>query len=105
MIWILLKCVISALLLGILCYLFYEQYAYWRFKKVCEKLVEEGKMRDLEYDRLADEDECSDEACEGCGRSPEDPGHCPWCCESSYTCGSEQCDMCPYENECAEDNL
>jgi len=40
--------------------------------------------------------------CEGCGRTEMDDGHCPLCCSmGSYAPGSEECDWCKYDSECA----
>ena len=51
------------------------------------------------YDDLALADG-SDE-CEGCG---DVDGCCPLCCGFTYAAGSEQCDFCQYERECARLN-
>lgn len=40
--------------------------------------------------------------CEGCGRDMNsyDGDPCPMCCPHSFAPGSEQCDFCPYSDEC-----
>ena len=44
------------------------------------------------------------EYCDGCGRDVNgyDEVHpCPQCCSLDYAPGSEECDWCPYEEECS----
>ncbi len=42
------------------------------------------------------------QVCDGCGRDLNDDNvhPCPLCCPSPYAPGSEECDWCPYEQEC-----
>ena len=55
-----------------------------------------------EYDR-DDYDEDRDIPCDGCGRMEDDEGWCPMCCPNGgmYQPGTEDCDFCPCEEECA----
>lgn len=53
---------------------------------------DEYNIDDIDNDDVAE--------CEGCGE-PYGEGKCPLCCGHSYACGSEQCDFCEYERECA----
>ena len=51
--------------------------------------------------------DCYDEErnlCHGCGRDEMDDGWCPLCCSNGgwYAPGTEDCDFCPHDNECAE---
>lgn len=40
--------------------------------------------------------------CDCCGRDLNgyDADPCPFCCGHSYATGSEECDFCPYSDEC-----
>lgn len=58
------------------------------------------------HDDIKDQDDCWDipddigeeDICDGCG---EVEGQCPLCCGFIYSPGSEECDFCGYERECA----
>jgi predicted amidophosphoribosyltransferase len=57
---------------------------------------------ELEVEEYSDSDD-DRQICEGCGRDVNgyEGGGCPLCCGSTYAPGSEQCDFCPYSEECA----
>jgi hypothetical protein len=40
--------------------------------------------------------------CDFCGRDVNgyDGNPCPYCCSHAYAPGSEECDWCPYSDEC-----
>ncbi|MFA5377323.1 MAG: hypothetical protein WC455_16350 [Dehalococcoidia bacterium] len=68
----------------------------------------ENEIKEIEkdFDNLMDDNGDDDrEFCEMCGNEiiPYERGHCPSCygCGESYTCGSEECDWCPFEAGCA----
>jgi len=54
---------------------------------------------DIENDDIEDDEIYR---CDGCGRTDMDSGHCPLCCNSGFSPGSEECDFCSYSDECAE---
>ena len=47
-------------------------------------------------------DDGDEDRCEGCGRGHYDGGACPLCCGHMYAPGTEDCEFCDYEGECAE---
>ena len=62
----------------------------------------------MDVDKWPDDDfddsEFLDDVCEGCGSDGMDGGYCPLCCENGgwYSPGTEDCDFCPHDSECAE---
>jgi len=61
-----------------------------------------NKPDDFDFDDYYDFDDDYEHTCEGCGRTENDSGQCPLCCSGGYAPGSEQCDFCEYDDECAE---
>ena len=60
-------------------------------------------LEPLDMDDTYDYEDDKEFICEGCGRSENDAGHCPLCCEmGSYSPGTEESDFCEYSDECAK---
>lgn len=47
------------------------------------------------------EDEDDEVTCYDCGGDSMNGRQCPTCCGNSYAPGTEICDFCPWDSECA----
>ena len=75
----------------------------WRVAFELVEVLEAGCEGGCAYD-----EEESRDACEGCGRNFADAGdrrRCFLCCDTTYSCGSEECDWCPASDECGRDYM
>lgn len=57
-------------------------------------------MNNLSDDGIDEGEE--DDICEFCGCGPYDSPKCPDCCGHEYNPGTEECDFCPFSDECDE---